>query len=210
MRSAGVANDRAVVVYDAASSIAAARAWWLLRYFGHQRTSVLDGGLGAWIAAGYELEVEAAVPPVERGDFTARPGAMALLDADRAAETAANGILLDARAPERYRGLIEPIDPVAGHIPGALNLPTSENTDRSDRFLEPAQLRAAFQELGIEDGIELGAYCGSGVSAAHEVLALELAGYRAALYAGSWSEWITDPQRPVARDPDPPEPAPRW
>jgi len=196
MRSAGVTNDRAVVVYDAVSAIAAARAWWLLRYFGHQRTAVLDGGLGAWIAAGYELE--AGIPMTERGDFIARPGGMPLIDADRAAELATTGILLDARAPERYRGLIEPVDPVAGHIPGARNLPTTDNVDRSGRFLDPDKLRAAFEQLGIAGGIELGVYCGSGVTAAHEVLALALASYPAALYAGSWSEWITDPRRPVA------------
>jgi thiosulfate/3-mercaptopyruvate sulfurtransferase len=206
MRLAGVANDRAVVVYDAGSAIAAARAWWLLRYFGHQRTTVLDGGLGAWTAAGYELE--AGIPTLERGDFIARPGRMALIDADRAAEVARAGILLDARAPERYRGVIEPVDPVAGHVPGARNLPTTQNLDRSGQFLDRAKLRTAFEQIGIGEGIELGVYCGSGVSAAHEVLALELAGYRAALYAGSWSEWITNPLRPVARDPDAPEQAP--
>ena len=200
MRSGGVGNDRAVVVYDAASSMAAARAWWLLRYFGHQRSAVLDGGLSAWIAAGYDVETGIAM--VERGDFTARPGGMALIDAGRAAGLAKSGILLDARAPERYRGVIEPIDPVAGHIPGARNLPTTDNVDRSGRFLDPDRLRAAFEQIGVGEGIELGVYCGSGVTAAHEVLALELAGYPAALYAGSWSEWITDPQRPVARDPD--------
>jgi thiosulfate/3-mercaptopyruvate sulfurtransferase len=198
MRSVGVANDRAVVVYDAASSMAAARAWWLLRYFGHRRASVLDGGLGAWTAAGYELE--AGVLSAQRGDFIARSGGMPLIDADRALELTTNGILLDARAPERYHGLIEPVDPVAGHIPGARNLPTTSNLDRSGRFLDPDRLRTTFEKTGIGEGIELGVYCGSGVTAAHEVLALELAAYPAALYAGSWSEWITDPRRPVARE----------
>ncbi len=199
MRAAGVSGTRPVVVYDAATSTAAARAWWLLRYFGHSSVAVLDGGLAAWAAAGRPLDAgEAIVAP---GDFAARPGAMPLLDAEAAAGVAARGVLLDARAPERFRGEREPIDPVAGRIPGAVNRPASENVDRSGRFLEPARLRSAFEALGVDDRIEVGAYCGSGVTAAHEVLALELAGFRAGLYVGSWSDWITDPTRPVERDP---------
>lgn len=199
MRAAGVSGTRSVVVYDAASSTAAARAWWLLKYFGHPNVAVLDGGLAAWTAAGGPLETGDAT--AEPGDFVARPGAMPLLDAGAAAALAARGVLLDARAPERFRGEREPIDPVAGRIPGAVNRPATENVDRSGRFVERARLRAAFQQLGVADGIEVGAYCGSGVTAAHEVLALELAGFPAALYVGSWSEWITDPTRPVERDP---------
>jgi thiosulfate/3-mercaptopyruvate sulfurtransferase len=195
MRRAGVFSDRSVVVYDAAAATAAARAWWLLRYFGHPRVVVLDGGLAAWIEAGFPLQ--SGLPAVGEGDFSARPGGMPVLDADGAARLAVSGVLLDARTPERFRGEQEPIDPVAGRIPGARNLPSSENVDRSGRFLDPAVLRAAFGRLGIDEGVEVGAYCGSGVTAAHEVLALELAGYPAALYAGSWSEWITDPARPV-------------
>ncbi len=195
MRAAGVSNARPVIVYDAATSVAAARGWWLLRYFGHSRVAVLDGGLAAWIAAGHRLERGPAQP--EPGDFLAAPGAMPLLDADGAATMAAHGALIDARAPERFRGEHEPIDPVAGHIPGARNRPTSENIDRAGRFLDRDRLRHAFEALGLSDDGEIGAYCGSGVSAAHEVLALELAGYRAALYAGSWSQWITDRSRPV-------------
>ncbi len=195
MRTAGVWNGRSVIVYDAATSVAAARGWWLLRYFGHSRVAVLDGGLAAWIAAGHRLERGPAAP--EPGDFLAAPGAMPLLDADGAATMAAHRALIDARAPERFRGVHEPIDPVAGHIPGARNRPTSENIDRAGRFLDRDRLRHAFEALGLSDDGEIGAYCGSGVSAAHEVLALELAGYRAALYAGSWSQWITDRSRPV-------------
>lgn len=199
MRAAGVSRTRPVIVYDAASSTAAARAWWLLRYFGHPTVAVLDGGLAAWAAAGRPLETgDATARP---GDFVARPGAMPLLDAEAAAALAAGGVLLDARAPERFRGEREPIDPVAGRVPGAVNRPATENVDQSGRFVDRAQLRAAFERLGVADGIEVGAYCGSGVTAAQEVLALELAGFRAALYAGSWSEWITDPTRPVERDP---------
>jgi thiosulfate/3-mercaptopyruvate sulfurtransferase len=175
-----------VVVYDAATSVAAARGWWLLRYFGHPDVRVLDGGLRAWVEHGGALQTE--VPSPAPGDFVALPGAMPMLDADGAARLAERGTLLDARAPARFRGEQEPVDPVAGHIPGAVNLPGSEVVDETGRF----------GELGIRLDGEVGAYCGSGVSAAHLVLALERAGYRAALYVGSWSEWITDPSRPVA------------
>jgi thiosulfate/3-mercaptopyruvate sulfurtransferase len=125
---------------------------------------------------------------------------MPVLDAAGAARAARGGVLLDARAPERFRGEREPIDPVAGHIPGALNLPASENVEASGRFRSPDALHQAFVRAGVRDGVEVGAYCGSGVTATHEVLALSLAGFdRVALYPGSWSEWITDPRRPVAR-----------
>jgi thiosulfate/3-mercaptopyruvate sulfurtransferase len=197
MRSAGVRGDRPVVVYDAATSMAAARAWWLLRYFGHPDVAVLDGGLAAWEDAGQPISADA--PTVEPGDFEARPGGMPLLDAAGAGELARRGVLLDARAAERFRGEQEPIDPVAGHIPGARNAPATASVNDAGRFLEPAALRAAFEAAGVREGVAVGAYCGSGVTAAHEVLALELAGFPAALYAGSWSEWITDPSRPVAR-----------
>ncbi len=199
MRAAGVSIDRGVVVYDEASSLAAARAWWLLRYFGHDRVAVLDGGLSAWVAAGQQIETGVPLPPTP-GNFVAVPGRMAVIDAGQAAELAAgSGILLDARAPERFSGLTEPVDPVAGHIPGAKNRPTTDNVHESGGFLEPTVLRGAFEQLGARPGVEVGVYCGSGVTAAHEVLALALAGQAAALYPGSWSEWITDPDRPVAR-----------
>jgi thiosulfate/3-mercaptopyruvate sulfurtransferase len=200
MRAAGVSGDRDVVVYDGSNSMAAARAWWVLRYFGHPRVSVLDGGIAAWTEAGYELDT--ATPNPEPGDFVAAPGAMPLLDADGAAELARTGVLLDARAPERFAGEIEPVDSVGGHIPHARNRPSAENVAADGRFLHRDVLREAFAQGGIGDRAQIGAYCGSGVSAAHEVLALELAGYRAALYPGSWSEWVSDPSRPVARGPE--------
>jgi thiosulfate/3-mercaptopyruvate sulfurtransferase len=198
MHALGVSASRPVVVYDAGPATAAARAWWLLCYFGHPQVAVLDGGLAAWVTAGQPLESGAvsALP----GDFVARPGGMPVITAPEAARVATDGVLLDARAQERFLGLAEPIDPIAGHIPGARNRPTTENVDPSGCFLESETLRAAFERLGIGDGVPVAAYCGSGVTAAHEVLALELAGYHAALYPGSWSEWITDPARPVARD----------
>jgi thiosulfate/3-mercaptopyruvate sulfurtransferase len=197
MRAAGVRNERPVVVYDAATSMAAARAWWLLRYFGHPSVAVLDGGLEAWVSEGHSASTEVPVP--EPGDFVPRAGGMPVLTPEQAGALASSGgVLLDARAPERFAGVSEPIDPVAGHIPGARNRPAAANVSPDGRFLAPAELRAAFEAIGVDADGPVGAYCGSGVTAAHEVLALELAGFRAALYPGSWSEWIRDPARPVA------------
>jgi thiosulfate/3-mercaptopyruvate sulfurtransferase len=142
MRAAGVWCDGPVVVYDAANSMAAARGWWLLRYFGHPDVRVLDGGLAAWVDAGHPVATESPAP--EPGDFTARPGGMPVLNADGAAELASRGALFDARAPERFRGEQEPIDPVAGHIPGAVNVPSAGNVDGEGRFLGPAELRERF------------------------------------------------------------------
>jgi thiosulfate/3-mercaptopyruvate sulfurtransferase len=202
MRRAGVAGDRAVVVYDAGNAIAAARAWWLLRYFGHPDVRVLDGGLSAWLAAGLEVERDIPGEAPMPGDFVARAGGMPLLDAGGAGAVARAGVLIDARAPERYRGEHEPIDPVAGHIPGAVNLPSTELISASTgRSLSAEALRERFAGVGVRDGVDVGAYCGSGVTAAHEVLALELAGFVGALYVGSWSEWIRNPERPVATGP---------
>ncbi|MFB7736337.1 sulfurtransferase [Streptomyces sp. NPDC056112] len=198
MRRAGVSDDRPVVVYDGGQGWAAARAWWLLRWTGHPDVRVLDGGLAAW-----EGPLETAVPEPAEGDFVPKPGALPLLDADGAAALARSGVLFDARAGERYRGEVEPIDPVGGHIPGAVSAPTTENAGPDGRFLPAAQLRARFTALGAAGGRDVGVYCGSGVSAAHEVLALAAAGIPAALYVGSWSEWSSDPSRPVAVGPDP-------
>jgi thiosulfate/3-mercaptopyruvate sulfurtransferase len=197
MRAAGVSDDRPVVVYDGGNSMAAARGWWVLRYFGHPDVRVLDGGLAAWLEGGYPVSVEEA--EVTPGDFVPQAGGMALLDAPGAAALARRGVLLDARAGERFRGESETVDPVAGHIPGARSMPTAGNVDAGGRFLDAGALREGFAGAGVGEGIEVGVYCGSGVSAAHEVLALLLAGYDAALYVGSWSEWITDPSRPVER-----------
>ncbi|TDW93246.1 thiosulfate/3-mercaptopyruvate sulfurtransferase [Kribbella pratensis] len=192
--------DTPVVVYDAANSMSAARAWWVFRYFGLTDVRVLDGGLAAWKAAGGEATVEA--PADGAGTFTATPGHLPVLDADGAAAVAAKGILLDARAPERFAGEVEPMDPVAGHIPGAVNAPTTANVDETGRFLPPADLQARFTALGVTPSTETAVYCGSGVTAAHEALALESAGLPATVYIGSWSEWITDPTRPVATGKD--------
>jgi thiosulfate/3-mercaptopyruvate sulfurtransferase len=195
MRAAGVSSDRPVVVYDSGNSIAAARAWWLLRYFGHPDVRVLDGGFSGWSAAGNPIERGVTAP--EAGDFVASAGGMPLLDAESAATVARDGVLIDARAPERFRGEREPVDPVAGHIPGAVNVPAASLAKAHGRFRDSDALRRVFQDVGVRDGVAVGAYCGSGVAASHEVLALSLAGIPAALYVGSWSDWITDPGRPV-------------
>lgn len=208
-RKAGVRNGGDVVVYDDVDSTVAARAWWMLRYYGHVQVRVLDGGYRAWVAAGQPTTTAQTAP--QPGDFTARPGHMPTLDAGGAAELARSGILLDARAPARYRGETEPVDRVAGHIPGAVSAPTAANVTADGLFRGPAELQARFAHLGIEPGSaatrrqppRVGAYCGSGVTAAHEVLALELAGIGAALYVGSWSGWVADHDRPVAVGPRP-------
>jgi len=217
MRAAGVRDNHPVVVYDEADSTIAARAWWLLRYHGHSTVQVLDGGLRAWAAAG--LPVTATEVRPAPGTFTARPGQLPVLDAAGAAVVARSGTLLDARAPARYRGETEPVDKIAGHIPGALSAPTAENVTGDGLFRPAPELQSRFSNLGIparlnghgpgaqaEVAHPVGVYCGSGVTAAHEVLALELAGIPAALYVGSWSAWIADPARPVATGPRPGKP----
>ncbi|WP_018547323.1 sulfurtransferase [Streptomyces sp. LaPpAH-108] len=198
VRRAGVTAGRPVVVYDGGQGWAAARAWWLLRWTGHPDVRVLDGGLTAW-----DGPLSTDQPAPAEGDFEPSPGATGVLDADGAAELAGVGVLLDARAGERYRGETEPIDRVGGHIPGALSAPTTENVGPDGRFLPAADLRDRFKALGVSDEARVGVYCGSGVSGAHEVLALAVAGIPAELYVGSWSEWSADPTRPVAVGPDP-------
>ncbi|MFI5877015.1 sulfurtransferase [Streptomyces sp. NPDC051445] len=198
MRRAGVSADRPVVVYDGGQGWAAARAWWLLRWTGHPDVRVLDGGLPSW-----EGDLSVDVPARVEGDFEPVPGATGLLDADGAAALARSGVLFDARAGERYRGEVEPVDRVGGHIPGAVSAPTNDNVGPDGRFLPAQELKDRFEALGASDGAEVGVYCGSGVSGAHEVLALAVAGVPAALYVGSWSEWSSDPARPVAVGPDP-------
>jgi thiosulfate/3-mercaptopyruvate sulfurtransferase len=201
MRVAGVRDGQLVVVYDDADSTAAARAWWLLRYFGHDQVRVLDGGFRAWLAADGPFEKgETGAAP---GDFHARAGHLGLLDADAAAALARDGLLLDARSAERYRGEAEHVDPVAGHIPGAVSAPTAANVNPDGTFRPAADLAERFAALGAAGDRPVAAYCGSGVTAAHEVLALTLAGIPAGLYLGSWSDWITDPARPVATGPTP-------
>ncbi|GIG39030.1 sulfurtransferase [Cellulomonas phragmiteti] len=195
----GVREGGAVVVYDDAGGMSAARAWWLLRWAGVRDVRILDGGLGAWAQAGYEVEPGDVVP--EPGDVVLVPGALTTVDADGAAALATDGVLLDARAPERYAGQVEPVDPRAGHVPGACSAPTSANLGPDGRFLDGESLAARFAAVGVPaggDGPPVAVYCGSGVTAAHQVAALAVIGVDAALYPGSWSQWAHDPDRPVA------------
>ena len=196
MRRHGVGRSRSVVVYDARTGTSAARAWWLLRYFGHGDVALLDGGYAAWVAAGLPVEEGADRDP-NPGDFEPRGGGMPLIDAAAADAIARSGVLIDARAPERFRGESEPVDPVAGHIPGARNYPAQQTQNADGTFLSAAELRARYAAVGAVPGEPVAVYCGSGVVATEGVFALGLAGIDAGLYAGSWSEWITDPTRPV-------------
>jgi thiosulfate/3-mercaptopyruvate sulfurtransferase len=205
LRGAGIRTTAPVIAYDAADGSVAARLWWLLRWAGHSAVAVLDGGIAAWRAAGLPVTVDVPTPVV--GTITVRPAAMPVLDASQAAVLARDGVLLDARMPPRYRGETEPVDPRAGHVPGAVNAPFAELTDAQGRWLTPSRLRELAQRWGAT-GVEIGAYCGSGVNACALVLALELAGvtspeHPAGLYVGSWSQWCTDRDRPVATGPSP-------
>ncbi|MET7803016.1 sulfurtransferase [Micromonospora chersina] len=198
LRAAGVRAGHPVVVYDGGDGMSAARAWWTLRWAGHRSVRVLHGGFPAWVAAGLPLSTDAPAPTP--GDVTVAPGELPVLDAGEAARLAAadTGVLLDVRAAPRYRGETEPIDPVAGHIPGAVNLPAPGYVAEG-RFPAAEALRERFAAAGVAEGAPVGAYCGSGVTAAQAVLALHLAGRPdAALYVGSWSNWVAEPDRPVA------------
>lgn len=196
----GLRRGSRVVVYDDVGGTSAARAWWLLRWAGLTDVRILDGALAAWRRAGGPLETGDVVPqpgdvvlPLAAG--TAGPG-MPTTDADGAA--AWPGVLLDARAGERYRGEKEPVDPQAGHIPGARSAPTTANLADDGTFLPPAELSRRLAELGVAPGTAVAVYCGSGVTASHEVAALASVGVEAVLYPGSWSQWSADPARPVA------------
>ncbi|MGI5192961.1 sulfurtransferase [Streptomyces sp. CA-288835] len=192
----GVTAHRPVVVYDDNGNTAAARAWWLLRWAGVERVTLLDGALGAWRAARLPTETGEPDTPTP-GDIVLSPGRLPVLDADTAAEVARDGVLLDARAAERYRGESEPVDPRAGHIPGALSAPTGDNLNPDGTFRDAEELAVRFTALGADDAIEVGVYCGSGVTAAHQIAALAHAGIPAALYPGSWSAWSADSNRPA-------------
>jgi thiosulfate/3-mercaptopyruvate sulfurtransferase len=192
-----------VVAYDQGPGVYAARLWWLLRWLGHERVAVLDGGLAAWRAAGLPLVTEVPAPAPRR--FVPRPSAEAHASADELAALLARGecLLLDARATERFEGRVEPLDPKAGHVPGARNHPYLRNLGADGRFLDAAALRALLLPLlAGRPSSELISMCGSGVTACHTLLALEIAGLAGArLYPGSWSEWCRDPGRPVASGP---------
>lgn len=196
----GVNPDSQLVAYDAGNGAFAARLWWLARWLGHRAVAVLDGGFEAWREAGLPVD-KAPVAPRPQGRFRAGRALTQVVDA-RAVLDALNSstIIVDARARERYRGEVEPIDPVAGHIPGAHCAPFDENLDARGRWLSPASLARRFADLQAAQAI---CYCGSGVTATHDILAVVHAGLpEPALYPGSWSEWIQDPDRPIARGND--------
>ncbi|WP_026927072.1 sulfurtransferase [Granulicoccus phenolivorans] len=196
-RGWGLRTGEPVVVYDAVRATAAARAWWLLRWAGVAVVRVLDGGLDAWTAAGFALETGEVIP--EPGDIVLESGRLPSIPLDRVPAYVREGVLLDARAGERYRGETEPIDPHPGHIPGAISAPTTANLGPDGRFLPAAELRRRFTDLGVRADRPTGVYCGSGVTAAHQILALQVAGFDAALYPGSWSQWSNHADLPRAR-----------
>ncbi|MEF2978804.1 sulfurtransferase [Subtercola sp. YIM 133946] len=192
----GIDDGDTVVVYDDLGNLSSARAWWLLGHAGVSDVRMLDGALRAWTDAG--LPLEHGERTITRGTVHLSYGSRATLAIDEAAELARTGVLLDARAPERFRGDVEPVDPRAGHIPGAVNAPAAVTLDATGRFLPREQLRATFEALGVRPDAPTGVYCGSGVMAAADIAALALAGFDAALYPGSWSAWSNTPGRPVA------------
>jgi thiosulfate/3-mercaptopyruvate sulfurtransferase len=201
--SLGIGSETQVVAYDEINGSLAARTWWLLRWLGHDRAAVLDGGFKGWLAAGGA--VESGEPrPARAAAFVPHPDAAAVVSSRElvAALEDRRRLLVDARAPERFAGTVEPIDPVAGHVPGAVNHPFTANLGADGRFLPAPELARRWRErLAGTAPADVIAMCGSGVTACHDLLAMELAGLPGAkLYAGSWSEWIRDPKRPVARD----------
>ena len=197
----GIAPGVAVVAYDGQGGPYAARAWWLLRWLGHAQVAVLDGGPAAWLAAGGTLEPGQAPAPASAAPYPAGAAAMPVIDADALAARLGAACIVDARADERYCGEVEPLDPVAGHIPGALNRFYRLNLDAAGRFKDAPTLRAEWRALlGERAAAEVVQQCGSGVTACHNLLALEHAGLgTSVLYPGSWSEWCADPGRPLAR-----------
>lgn len=200
---AGIGADSLVIAYDSSGGASAARLWWLLRYFGHQQVALLDGGWAAWQAAGHPTEsgttICAAAPfiPQPHPEYVVDAAAVAALLRDP------RTLLLDARATERYEGRVEPIDPQPGHIPGARSAPYADNLRIDGQMRTPDELRARYDALGAHTAGRIVCYCGSGVTAAHDILALALAGYPdVLLYEGSWSDWCSDPARPVATGPE--------
>ena len=197
MRRAGISGSSTVVAYDSGPGTAAARLWWLLRDHGHDDVLVLDGGLAAWTASGRPVSTVPVHP--RPGRFSGTPGHLPVVEADDLPGLVRDGVVLDVRAAERFRGENEPIDPVTGHVPGATSAPLAEVTGPDQHLLSADRLRRRFESLGVQDEGAVAAYCGSGVTACQTLLALRVAGYDdAALYPGSWSGWITDPSRPVA------------
>lgn len=198
IRRIGINNDSRVVIYDDCGGKSGARAWWLLRWAGKKDVYLLDGGLKAWIAEGEDLAVGPG-NPVERGDFTFSLDHMQTADADETSAWPDRGVVIDARTPDRYEGSTEPMDSRAGHIPGAVNMPTGTFLDEKGHFLPAEQIRQMFADVGVSDGHDAVIYCGSGIHACHTLAAMEVAGLAAGrLYPGSWSQWSADRSRPIA------------
>ncbi|NQD88688.1 sulfurtransferase [Paenarthrobacter sp. CM16] len=195
-RQWGINDGDTVVAYDNSGSMAAARVWWMLRNAGVDSVYLLDGGLAAWAAAGYPVETGEVRPVV--GNVFLGEGGMPAINEAEAARWHHQRILLDARAGERFRGEVEPIDPRAGHIPGAVSAPTTQNVSADGTFLPAEELRRRFEALGLDEASTVAVYCGSGVTASHEIAALHIAGFTAALYPGSFSQWSNNPDNPVA------------
>jgi len=200
----GIGNQHRVVVYDDSAGAVAARLWWMLRHLGHDQVQVLDGGYSAWWKA--ELPTTAEVPVWPPVVFVGTERRDDMITRKQLAASLGSVVLLDARAPERYEGRHDPIDPVAGHIPTAISAPYAENTSLDGRFLDPEELRRRFEGLGVGDVRTAITYCGSGVTSCSHVLAAAVAGLpEPLLYAGSWSDWCTTPGMPVAVGPEPGE-----
>lgn len=201
LRAVGLSNQSRVVIYDDAANMYAGRLWALLRWLGHEQVQLLDGGWQAWNAAG--LPVTAELPELVAGPFEPQLQPRFLASVDELRSPAAGVVVLDARSAERYRGETEPIDPRAGHIPGALNRPFAENLE-GQLFKSPERLRAEMGALGLTPEQEIIVYCGSGVTANHTLIALSEAGFaRGRLYPGSWSDWVSYPDNPIATGPHP-------
>lgn len=198
MSEIGIRRETHVVVYDDGKGVPAARLWWLLRYYGHDQVSVLDGGWALWKKEGRPASHE--IPQFNSTDFVGRPRRKWMVDKEGVDGVRDNPetLLIDARSPERYRGEVEPIDPRPGHIPGALNFFYANTLDpESGKFLPPEKLREEFEKVGADQAKTIICYCGSGVSACTNILALSLAGFDAQLYEGSWSEWSKDMSLPA-------------
>lgn len=200
MGEAGIEASTFVVAYDDQAGAIAARLWYVLRAYGHDGVAVLDGGLVKWLAEGRPMSTQS--PKIEARRFVARPADGSTVTKQDVIDSGGDMLLIDARAGERYRGEMEPIDPKAGHIPGAVNVPYALNLTAGEApvFRPPSELRELYARAGA-DRSEPVVYCGSGVTSCHSLVALEMAGLRGRLYPGSWSEWCSDPDRPVASGP---------
>lgn len=199
MSSIGIGRETRVIAYDAGKGVPAPRLWWLLRFYGHENVSVLDGGWEGWLKSGGPVQTE--VPHLHEAEFAARPKRKWVVDKSSvdSVRDETSALLIDARTPERYRGESEPIDAKAGHIPGAENFPFTQVLDpATGRFLSPDQLKKAFEALGVDKTRSIICYCGSGVTACTNILALKIAGFEAQLYEGSWSDWSADDNLQIA------------